>query len=114
MVVVGVFPHKPIDATINFNDTFHILHGIIASVAGILITIGFIWQGFRTNGRQRVICFYMAAIAILFPILMLTIPYYRGIIQRIMYLQVFGWLWMKYPIIFAKQSLYSAPEQQRK
>ena len=114
MVVVGIFPHKPIDASMNFNSTFHTLHGIIASVAGIFITIGFIWQGFRTNGRQRVICFYMAAVAILFPILMLTIPNYQGITQRIMYLQILGWLWMKYPIISAKQSLYSTPEQRRK
>jgi len=97
MAVAGIFPHKPIDTSLNFNSTYHNIHGIIASVAGTVITIGFIWQGFRTNGRQRIVCFYMAVVAIVFPILMLNIPSFQGVIQRGMYLQILGWLWMKYP-----------------
>jgi hypothetical membrane protein len=105
MAVVGLYPHKPIDAGLNFNATYHNLHGIIASIAGTVITVEFIWQGLKTDGRQRIICFYMAGVAILFPILMLTFPNYQGITQKIMYLQMLGWLWIKYPIILANQAL---------
>ena len=97
MAVVGVFPHKPLDASLAYNATYHNLHGILASVAGTVITVGFIWQGFRTKKTQRLICFYMALVAIVFPVLMLSYPNYQGIIQRAMYLQILGWLWIKYP-----------------
>ena len=97
MALVSLFPHKPIDAALNYNLTLHTLHGILASVAGIFITIGFIWQGFLVHGKQRIVCFYMAVVAIVFPILMLNFPNLQGIVQRLMYLQILGWIWMKYP-----------------
>lgn len=105
MAIVGIFPHKPIDTSLIYNATYHSLHGIIASIASTVITVGFIWQGFRTDGRQRIICYYMALVAIVFPILMLSIPSYQGIVQRVMYLQVLGWLWMRYPIILANHAV---------
>jgi hypothetical protein len=97
MAIVGMFPHKPIDTSLIYNPTDHNIHGIIASAAGTFITIGFVWQGFRTHGRQRIICFYMALVAIVFPLLMLNFPNLQGAVQRIMYLQILGWLWLKYP-----------------
>ena len=97
MGVVGVFPHKPIDVSVAYNPTYHNLHGIIASVAGTALTIGFIWQGVRMRGGQRLICFYLALVSVLFPVLMLSFPEYQGFIQRLMYIQVLGWLWVKYP-----------------
>ena len=100
MAIVGLFPHKPLNPSLNFNEMCHNLHGIIASVAGTFITVGLIWQGFRTKGVHRVICFYMAVVCIIFPAIMLSIPNYQGIIQRVMYVQVLGWLWVSYPKIF--------------
>jgi len=97
MALVGVFPHKPLAANLDFNSAFHNIHGIIASVAGTLVCVGFIWQGFRKNGSQRLVCLYLAAVAIVFPLLMLNIPHFQGLIQRAMYLQILGWLWIKYP-----------------
>ena len=97
MAIVGLFPHKPIDVTLSYNSTLHNLHGILASVAGTFITIGFIWQGILARSRQRIVCFYMAIVAIVFPILMLNFPNLQGIVQRLMYLQILGWMWMKYP-----------------
>lgn len=97
MVIAGLFPHKPLDTSVGFNSAIHNIHGIIASFAGTVITVGFIWQGFRNNGSQRIICFYLAAVAIVFPLLMLNIPDFQGGIQRLMYLQILGWLWLKYP-----------------
>jgi hypothetical protein len=100
MAVVGLFPHKPVDAALSYNSTLHNIHGILAGVAGTFLTIGFIWQGFLVRGRQRLVCFYMAAVAIVFPVLMLNVPNLQGIIQRLMYVQILGWLWMKYPKSF--------------
>ena len=97
MAVVGIFPHKPIDTSLIYNPTYHNIHGVIASAAGTVITIGFIWQGFRAHGRRRIVCFYLALVAIVFPLIMLYLPYFQGVIQRVMYLQILGWLWMKYP-----------------
>jgi hypothetical membrane protein len=105
MAIVGIFPHKPLDASRSFNTLYHNLHGIVASIAGTAITVGLIWQGFRTYGRQRLICFYIALIATVLPILMLSIPSYKGIIQRVMYLHIFSWLWLKYPFILADKNL---------
>lgn len=103
MAIVGVFPHKPINPSLNYNEMLHNLHGIFASVAGTLITVGFIWQGFRTNGAHRIISFYMAAVSLIFPVLMLTFPNFQGIIQRVMYIQVLGWMWVRYPSILTLQ-----------
>lgn len=97
MAVVGVFPHKPLDASLAYNAAYHNIHGILASVAGTVITVGFIWQGFRSMKMQRLTCFYMALVAVVFPVLMLSYPHYQGIIQRAMYLQILGWLWVNYP-----------------
>ena len=76
--------------SLNFNEMYHNLHGIIASDVGTLITVGLIWQGFRTIGVHRIICFYMAAVCLIFPALMLPFPNYQGIIQRVMYIQILG------------------------
>lgn len=97
MAIAGIFPHKPLDVSLNFNVTVHTIHGVMASIAGTVITVGFIWQGLRNSGRQRYVCFYMAAAAVLLPMLMLSIQGFQGIIQRLMYLQILGWLWIKFP-----------------
>jgi hypothetical protein len=98
MAIVGFFPHKPLDTSLAYNPTIHSIHGIIASMAGTVITVGFIWQGFRTTKKkERILCFYMASVSIVFPLLMLSYPHYQGIIQRVMYLQILGWIWLKYP-----------------
>ena len=105
MVLLGLFPHKPIDTSLAFNSTFHNLHGVIATVAGTAITVGFIWQGFLMKGKHRILCFYLAAVSLVFPLLMLTFPNYQGLIQRLMYLQILGWIWTNYPIILTNKQL---------
>jgi hypothetical protein len=47
----------------------------------------------------------LAGVSLGFPILMLSFPKYQGIIQRIMYLQILGWIWIKYPITLTNQAL---------
>jgi len=98
MGMAGIFPHKPIDSSISYNHTFHSLHSLSATFAGISISIGFIWQGVLSlNKNQKLICFYLAIACFIFPMLMLSMSDYQGILQRIMYLQVFAWLWIMFP-----------------
>ena len=104
IAVAGVFPHKPLDVSLAYNSTFHALHGIMASISGTAITVGFIWQAFRTRQSQRIICLYMAMVAVLFPVFMISYPDYQGVIQRIMYLQLLGWIWIKYPVSVQREN----------
>ena len=98
MGLAGLFPHKPLDPAVSFNTTIHSTHATLAAAAGVAITAGFIWQGVLSLAtRQKLICFYLAIVCVVFPILMLQYPIYQGIIQRLMYLQVFIWLWIYYP-----------------
>lgn len=98
MITAGIFPHKPIDTTLQYNAAFHGLHGASATFAGISITSGFIWQGVLTRDKaSRILCFYLATICFAFPMLMLAVPAFQGLIQRTMYLQVLGWMMVMHP-----------------
>lgn len=110
MGAVGLFPHKPIDPSIDFNQAYHNWHGILASVAGAAITTGFVWQGFICRGKRRYICFYLALVALLFPALMLGLPDYQGLIQRLMYLQLLGWIWLCYPRCASESAIVKLSE----
>ena len=98
MAMAGIFPHRPIDSSIAYNHTSHSLHSLSATLAGISISMGFIWQGFLSLSKtQKLICFYLAIACFVFPMLMLLMSDYKGILQRILYLQVFAWLWVMFP-----------------
>ncbi len=67
-------------------------------LAGISITIGFVWQGVLSKQiASKLICFHLAIVCFAFPVLMLKIPEYRGLVQRLMYVQVLGWIALQYP-----------------
>jgi len=55
----------------------------------------------------------MAAVAMFFPMLMLFFENYQGLIQRVMYLQVLGWLWMKYPTLLPDQTPHPGAKGRR-
>jgi hypothetical membrane protein len=98
MAMAGIFPHKPIDSSIPYSHASHGLHSLSATLAGISISMGFIWQGFLSLTRtQKAICFYLAIACFVFPMLMLSMRNYQGILQRSMYLQIFAWLWVMFP-----------------
>ena len=98
MIMAGIFPHKPADTSLSYNHTFHSLHSLSATLAGISISIGSFWQGILSLSRtQKAICFYLAIACFVFPMLMLTMNEYQGILQRFMYLQIVAWLWIMFP-----------------
>jgi len=98
VALAGIFPHKPISEVIDYNMLAHETHKILATIAGVAITIGFIWQGVLfKKSAGKIPCYYLAAVCTGFPLLMLYVPEYQGIIQRFMYAQVFLWLWYYFP-----------------
>jgi len=113
MVAVGISPHKPMDPNIEYSTTLHNLHGILATLAGISITIGFIWQGIKSKKTiSKITCFYLAIVCFAFPMLMLAQNEFQGIIQRLMYLQIFIWIWVMFPNkILANKRIHSNADQ---
>jgi lysylphosphatidylglycerol synthetase-like protein (DUF2156 family) len=98
IALAGLLPHKPIDPNLSYSVIADQLHSLMASLSGIALTIGFFWNGiFARTARMQALNFYMASICLTLPLIMFAIPEYQGIIQRLMYFQVFVWLWFFYP-----------------
>jgi len=98
VAAAGLLPHRPIDPDIPYNELAHRLHSLMASMSGIAVTVGFLWQGLRKGiAKARVCDFYMALICLVLPMTMFAMPEFQGLIQRLMYFQVFAWLWFVYP-----------------
>lgn len=98
IAAAGLFPHKPIGAGIPYDSGIHELHSILASAGGMAVTMGFIVQGILAKSRRaKSLAFYLAAICFLLPMGMFSWPAYQGLIQRVMFLQVFAWLWFFFP-----------------
>jgi hypothetical protein len=98
MALAGLFGHKPITASVPYSELAHQAHAALASLAGACITIGLVWQGLRYGTpRRRFVALALAVLCVALPLAMLGLPAYQGLIQRIMYLLLFAWLWLYYP-----------------
>ena len=94
IITAGFLPHKPINPEISYNATINTLHSIMATLSGIALTTSFLLHSVRTiSQRERISSLYLASVCIVFPMLMFSFPAYQGIIQRLMYAQIFIWLW---------------------
>jgi hypothetical protein len=98
MLLAGVFGHKPITPGIPYQPTIHTIHSMLASTAGICITLAFIWKSFDGDSIGfRLSSAFLAILCIVLPLLMMLFPNVQGLIQRLMYACVFAWLWFFYP-----------------
>jgi hypothetical protein len=98
MALAGLFAHKPISPTLAYSEAAHGAHGALATLAGVSITIGLVWQAVYARARRsRVIAIALAVLCLALPLCMLALPDAQGLIQRLMYLLVFTWLWIHYP-----------------
>lgn len=95
---VGLFGHKPITPGVPFTPWVHDVHSALATAFGVALTVGFVWQAVRGyTAVYRVVAAALAVVCVALPLLMLANPPYQGAIQRVMYLAVFGWLWLYFP-----------------
>lgn len=105
LIMTAFFPHAPLVENVPVNLLFDEIHSIFASITGFSFTLLAVGHGIVSRGKQQFGGFIMAAIAMLVSIGMMTFPPFMGILQRIMFISAFGWLffYMKPPL----QSQYS-------
>jgi len=98
MGLAGVLAHKPLSPVVAFSGTAHQAHSALATLAGISITVGLLWQAALVSTfRSRASAIVIAALCLILPLTMIAFQQAQGLIQRIMYLLVFLWLWIHYP-----------------
>ena len=98
MGLAGLIAHKPISPAADFSELIHQAHSILATLAGISITVGLLWQAVLVSTfRLRTVTITLAVLCFILPLCMLAFQDIQGLIQRIMYLLVFIWLWTYYP-----------------
>lgn len=93
LIFVGIFHHAPIAEGVMFDVQQDNLHSIFASIVGLSFTIFAIASAFiETEGKHRVIDIVVGVTATLLSLLMLLLPDYAGIWQRVMFILSFSWL----------------------
>jgi hypothetical membrane protein len=98
MVLAGIMAHKPLDPTVPYSELMHQAHGALATLAGISITAGLLWQAFIVSKPlSRTIALILAILCLVLPLCMLAFQDIQGLIQRLMYLLMFTWIWVNYP-----------------
>lgn len=94
----GLFGHKPIVPDVPYSVWVDAAHSALATVSGVSLTVGFLWQAFVARVQwYRWLSAALALACVGMPLLMLRLPHYQGLVQRVMYLLVFAWLWVYYP-----------------
>jgi hypothetical protein len=94
----GVFGHKPISDAVPYSAWLDAAHSTLATASGIALTVGFLWQAAAARPTAyRLLSAALAIVCVALPLLMLNLPGYQGLSQRVMYLLVFAWLWVFYP-----------------
>lgn len=99
MGLAGLVAHRPLSPDVAFSLFAHHTHSALATLAGIFITVGLLWQAARQSlPRPRAIAIALAALCFGLPLCMLAFPGIQGFIQRLMYFLMFIWLWTCYPL----------------
>ena len=98
MALAGIFAHKPLPPVIEYNEFAHQAHSVLATLAGISITVGLLWYAAAAASiRSRITGITLAVLCFALPLCMLVFPDFQGLIQRFMYLLIFSWLWVCFP-----------------
>jgi len=99
LIMTAFFPHGPLVANTQVNVLQDQLHSIFASTTGFSFTLLAIGHTIMSKGKQRYWGIIIATIAILISLAMMLFPSLMGILQRIMLISAFSWLffYMKVP-----------------
>ncbi|MDC7237668.1 MAG: DUF998 domain-containing protein [Sphaerochaetaceae bacterium] len=92
LIMTAFFPHAPLVTNVLPNLFFDKMHSIFASITGFSFTMLAFGHGIVSREKQRFWGFVMATIAILVSMGMMMFPSFMGILQRIMFMSAFGWL----------------------
>lgn len=99
LIMAAFFAHAPLVVGVPVNLLEDQVHSIFASAAGFSFTLLSIGHGVMSRGKQRLGGIIMATIALAISMGMMVFPALMGLLQRIMFLSAFGWLffYMKAP-----------------
>ena len=101
--LAGLLAHKPIAPSMAHNELMHQAHSLLATLAGISITVGLLWQAALLPASwRRVMTLLLAILCLALPLSMLAFEDSQGLIQRYMYLLIFAWFWIYYPLKLQK------------
>ena len=94
MVFAAAFSIRSWDQTAPFDPTEDFLHSFAATAMGFAYTLGVLLvflQRPKAELGARVFDLVAAIVAIVFPLLMLSMPEVQGLIQRVMFLVSYIW-----------------------
>ncbi|WP_207706936.1 DUF998 domain-containing protein [Alkalibaculum sporogenes] len=99
LVLTGFFKHAPLVDSVSVNQQHDLIHSIFASLTGFSFTLLTAGHGLISRGMQRTVGIIMVFVAIIISIAMMTFPSIMGMLQRVMFVSAFGWLffYMKAP-----------------
>lgn len=95
----GIFSLRPIDTSLEF-DAFHDqLHSIFATITGFsFVLFSFSTAFYPLLKKQRFYAVCVAVFASCISGLMFILPEYAGVLQRLMFLVTFFWLYATFPL----------------
>ncbi len=100
LALTAFFPHAPLVTAVPVNLFQDQMHSVFASITGFSFTMLAIGHSIISRGWQRFWGLIIADVAILISLGMMSLPAYMGLLQRMMFISAFGWLffYMKVPL----------------
>ncbi len=92
LALTGFFQHAPLIDSVSVNQQHDLIHSIFASITGFSFTLLAAGHGFISQGSQRTAGIIMAFVATSISIGMMLFPSIMGLLQRVMFVSAFGWL----------------------
>jgi len=93
LMLTGIFHHRPIIEGVDFNHFEDKLHSVFASIVGFSFTIFAVSSAFIEKViKHRIIDISVGFIATMLSMLILYLPDYSGIWQRLIFIISFIWL----------------------
>lgn len=92
LVAAGFFQHAPLVDSVPVNQLQDRIHSLFATSTGFSFTLLAAGHGFISTGPQRTAGIVMAMVAVIISIAMGIFPAISGLLQRIMFVSAFGWL----------------------
>lgn len=94
LFMTGVFRHAPLVEGIDFSGFQNAMHSVFASATGFSFFLLSLGYGIMCKGRQRVIAFAVASVSIIIPLGMMGFSQFAGLLQRLMFVTAFLWLFL--------------------
>lgn len=93
LIGAAIYQHAPIVAGVAFDAEEDWMHSIFSSVTGASFTVFAMSAAFILRHRTaKISALTVGVLAVLLSVLIFTIPDFRGIWQRALFIMAFGWL----------------------